>query len=903
MVHSSSSEITSSYTIQQPVQHQISEQKTKPAISEDSETKQEINHIRDNSLTALEKSTSSKEINQPAKDYSTPTSRKVDELVQKKLSLEAANKKLSETKTGNVDHINRMITTNEKKIALLEKQISEISPKNMHDFIQEKNNRELVNKKLSEIKTKTPATEKLIRANEKEIKKLEGQIATIKNNIIIEDAKWMRSEAFKTHDELVASKKLTVNDLKNELRELNGQLIATVKRDEINKLQQMKTKLDSENHSLAGSRDSNVKNKIKDNEKKIAELTKQAEEFTDDKAIEIIKNLREEKKNPQKSQTATPSSSEIPIFSQYNTPKIPTPSEAEINSSYNNTEIPTSDKDDIDSSYNTSETPPPSEAGINSSYNTTETPTSDKGEIDSLYNTPTIPTPTTSAAEINSSYNTTEIPTPDKVEATSELVNASIGEIFDVHGSEIQGNVNFETTEETINELEEQIADMKAEISTAKEQVKNAMNFKFQTSYSTHEGSYIQSPDAKFVTGDTRWAGGFKEVRPGVMLDPTKNTRTNVVVGRQLANSLNVRDHVSGVTEYEVNALLANDPLASNFAPKVITAAISEGKLMTVTKLANGGSAEKVIDEYSNRRKMQLLGNAAEAIQYLHDKGINHNDISGRNLLIHYPQKWVRNKDAVGHHASQPIFDNKGKILIPSGKKIEKTDLIILQRKGISQITIRSGARPKALITDFGCCTFKDRENKAIPRPIKETAPEKEISDASDAFMFGMMILEFHLPPGERGEMKVGPGREKALQKKAAEKKAYEAYLKDPANNPSSAIDQHEYDELKKIHPRLADLTRDLMSFDPTKRPIMKECQKILKEIENDMKNIPEHNQKPVKKTAQQSETKKEGNVAATTQAPKGSKENLAQKDIESTYFNTEVPQTPSIKAESVYFP
>lgn len=350
--------------------------------------------------------------------------------------------------------------------------------------------------------------------------------------------------------------------------------------------------------------------------------------------------------------------------------------------------------------------------------------------------------------------------------------------------------------------------------------------------------------------------GSFKSVKRAQLLNcSNKNIIKNLVVSTQKFTQLKKYEHYSMITEAEVNAILGRDVQASNFTPKVYGSYFLEGKLILITKLANKGALNTKSQSYNLPQKLSILKDIADSLTYLHSKGIYHNDIAGRNILLHQPSEWVSIQSAIGNQLSQPIYDYNSNILYKAGVTINHSIGNHLLELDIKHVKIKKNNLLRALLTDFGCCTFKDRElpsNTIIPLPIKERAPElrnascsdsskelkQNIGEKSEAFSFGMLILEVCLQENNRGLMEGNAHEKEWMRKiKKAEHVSYLAHMQDSSEDPT-AIMQDEFMGLSKIHPKLAQLASDLLSYNPVNRPTCARAKQILNEISHETSNM-----------------------------------------------------------------
>lgn len=354
-----------------------------------------------------------------------------------------------------------------------------------------------------------------------------------------------------------------------------------------------------------------------------------------------------------------------------------------------------------------------------------------------------------------------------------------------------------------------------------------------------------------------------------------------VAMSKTDGTNLSVRVAQTILVEMRVLELLSKEATASKMTPKVYYNGMRGGEMTMVTKKISGGEAKKCLPFLSIKGRLNAVKNFGLGLKFLHMNKIFHNDIALRNMLIQLPAEYKNSDEALGCWLAKPIFDNEGNILVPSKVLITQQVLERIKKLNINQVSVFSEKEPVGLMNDFGQCEFQDDVVDPfvpIDYPLDCTSPErhaalknlKEIhkfgqsekfsclsneeqeqytllltqaanqahqmtSSKSDLFSFGKLLCDAILRPGLNTDLNsdnqtyVDNSTEQLKARAVQHNKNLEATSE--SDIQISSIDQQDYEELKKIDPKLAELAFGLLKYSPNDRPTLAEALEILDQI------------------------------------------------------------------------
>jgi serine/threonine protein kinase len=270
--------------------------------------------------------------------------------------------------------------------------------------------------------------------------------------------------------------------------------------------------------------------------------------------------------------------------------------------------------------------------------------------------------------------------------------------------------------------------------------------------------------------------GNFKNVYSGILKDVSESKNV-VILAPKSPIDTPAKERARYYETKIAEVFLEDQENSKKYFPKVY--AINNSFIFL--KYANCGEAKKALPKMSYSERLKIVQKISKAVEFLHKKGIIHNDIALRNILIH----------------------------------VGKDNSI------------------KAYLADNGSCIFKGELLKFLSRANDISAPEwKNISnEKTDAFSFGQLLVDAFLRPEE--EEDIDYIIKMQLRIKEREKTSLELLSKDSLSKDQipSAIEDQDYLELKGISVELAELAKNLLSYEPLNRQAFPDISKTLESI------------------------------------------------------------------------
>lgn len=257
-----------------------------------------------------------------------------------------------------------------------------------------------------------------------------------------------------------------------------------------------------------------------------------------------------------------------------------------------------------------------------------------------------------------------------------------------------------------------------------------------------------------------------------------------------------------------------------------------------IAKKANLGEAKEVMGEISPKEKALVMLNVIQGLKFLHSHGIIHNDIAPRNILVHYSRDVIKLDQALNRIIGNDVVIS-GTVIVKKGTVLTKSDIEVLKKNHVEKLKVFSEeVKCRGMLSDFGCASYLDTPNiTQINHPRDIVAPEVFMTDdydqkAADAFSLGQTLIDVFLYGNRDSDVSIKSDyTEMALKRFEERSKKFESLKSKKfscANiREASALEPEEYLRLKKIDKDLAEIILRLMSYNPMKRPALKEVEKI----------------------------------------------------------------------------